>query len=416
VREPSHPAHPRITWRPYVPAVPVTRQLLLMACAFAAAAANPGVAAAERLPVVSLETGTRIVDEPKRSARMRIQSRGRTVFRGHVGIEVRGQASQRFTKKPYAFETRTKAGGNRSVKLLGMPKGNDWILAAAHTDPSLMRDVLAYRAARRLGRYASRTRFVTLRLNGDARGVYILMEQLRRDRERVDSDALFELTTAAKLDRGDEAFVLPATGLVARGADVSKQVGAADLGAAAQAFERTLYGGGPWREMLDVPAAVDYVLVQELFKNQDAFLSSTYVHRGKDRRLRMGPVWDFDLSAGSVSVGELASAEGWLLTDRPWAERLYRAPDFVAAMRARWTQLRRDGLVEDVLAAAGREGRALRGPAAVNHRRWRILGRALFAGQPVAASHAAAVSSLRDWLQRRATWMDVALPNLRPPA
>jgi hypothetical protein len=297
-----------------------------------------------------------------------------------------------------------------------MPKGNDWILAAAHTDPSLMRDVLAYRTARRLGRYASRTRFVSLRIDGDARGVYILMEQLRRDRERVDSDALLELTTAAKLDRGDAAVGLPAAGLVARVADVSKQAGTADVGAAAQAFERALYGGGPWRELVDLPAAVDYVLVQELFKNQVAFLSSTYVHRGPDRRLRMGPVWDFDLSAGSVSVGELASAEGWLLIDRPWAERLYRAPDFVAAMRARWTQLRRDGLVEDLLAAAGREGRTLRAPAAANHRRWRILGRPLFAGQPVVSSHAAAVSSLRGWLQRRATWMDTALPTPRPPA
>jgi len=394
----------------------VTRPLLLVACAFAATAADPRVAAAKPLPVVSIETGTRIVDEPKRSARMWIRSRGRTVFRGHVGIEVRGQASQRFAKKPYAFETRTNGGGNRAVKLLGMPKGNDWILAAAHTDPSLMRDVLAYRTARGLGHYASRTRYVTLRLNGDGRGVYILMEQLRRDRERVDSDALLELTAAAKLDRGDQAFGLPATGLAARIVDSSAKAGTADVGAAAQAFDRALYGGGPWREMLDVPVAVDYVLIQELFKNQDAFLSSTYIHRGQDLRLRMGPVWDFDLSAGSVSVGEFASAEGWLLTDRPWAERLYRAPDFVTAMRARWTQLRRGGLVEDLLAAAEREGRTLRRPAAVNHRRWRIFGRALFPGQPVISSHADAVSSLRDWVQRRATWMDTALLTGRAPA
>lgn len=394
----------------------MTRPLLVVACAIAATAADPSAAAAKRLPVVSIETGMRIVDEPKRSARMRIQSRGRTVFRGHVGIEIRGQASQHFSKKPYAFETRIKGGGNRSVKLLGMPNGKDWILAAAHTDPSLMRDVLAFRTARRLGHYASRTRYVTLRLDGHTRGVYILMEQLRRDRARIDSDALLELTSAAKLDRGDDAFRLPASGLVARVADVSPKAGAADVGAAAQVFERTLYGGGPWRELLDVPAVVDYVLVQELFKNQDAFLSSTYLHRGQDLRLRMGPVWDFDLSAGNVPVGEFASAEGWLLTDRPWAEILYRAPDFVAAMRARWTELRREGLLEDLLAAAESEGRALRGPAAVNHRRWRILGRALFEGQPVVSSHAAAVSSLRDWLQRRATWMDTALPTLRPPA
>jgi hypothetical protein len=161
--------------------------------------------------------------------------------------------------------------------------------------------------------------------------------------------------------------------------------------------------------MLDLPTAVDYVLLQELFRNQDAFLSSTYVHRGEDGRLRLGPAWDFDLSAGSVTLGEFASPEGWGLTGRPWAERLHAAPDFVAAMRARWAQLRRDGLVEDLLAAAAREGRALRGPAAANHRRWRIPGRALFPGQPVFPSHAAAVASLRDWLGRRAAWMDRAL-------
>ena len=110
------------------------------------------------------------------------------------------------------------------------------------------------RQARRLGHYASRTRYVTLRLNGRGGGVYVLMERLRRDRERVDSDALLELTSAAKLDRGDQAFGLPASGLVVRVADVSKKAGTADVGAAVQAFERTLYDGGPWRELLDVQA------------------------------------------------------------------------------------------------------------------------------------------------------------------
>ena len=41
-----------------------------------------------------------------------------------------------------------------------------------------------------MGRYASRTRYVELYLNGDYQGIYVLMEKIKRDSDRVNISKL----------------------------------------------------------------------------------------------------------------------------------------------------------------------------------------------------------------------------------
>ena len=125
--------------------------------------------------------------------------------------------------------------------------------------------------------------------------------------------------------------------------------------------------------------------------------------------LALGPVWDFDLSAGNVADPAQAAAEGWLLTGRVWAGALLADPGFRAALAARWRALRAAGFVEALLRNVDARAAALRRPARRNFARWDVLGRAVFPGQPVQASHAAAVAALKDWIVRRAAWMDGAV-------
>jgi hypothetical protein len=172
-----------------------------------------------------------------------------------------------------------------------------------------------------------------------------------------------------------------------------------------EAFEAAL-GGPGWRAHLDEAAAVDYVLLNELFKNQDAFYSSTYVHLRTDGKLAMGPVWDFDLSTGNTVEPSISAPEGWLLADRPWAGALLADPDFRTALAARWHVLRTGGLIEDLQRGIDRRAALLRAPARRNFARWRTLGRPVFRNQPVPGTHAAAVTALKDWIARRAAWID----------
>jgi hypothetical protein len=355
-------------------------------------------AAPAALPKLDIRVADEIRDDPKVPAR--IKAGGRTV---RAEIELRGSSSQAFPKKPYALET------ERKVRLLGMPRERDWVLNAAYTDPTLLRDVLAHAAARRLGLAASRARHVELRLNGRYRGVYVLMERAELSKRRVQGEALLELTERHKLDRGDASFAA-AGGLAVRHVepDEADKKKARTARRAVAAFEAAL-GGPGWRAHLDEASAVDYVLLAELLRNQESFMSSTYLHQREDGKLALGPVWDFDLSAGNVIDPAQGTAEGWLLPGRVWAGALLADAGFRAALAARWRELRAGGFVEALTRTVGSRARALRGPAARNFRRWKTLGRPVFPNQPVHASHAAAMQSLKDWLVRRAAWINGAL-------
>lgn len=346
--------------------------------------------AAADVPRLDIRAAKAIRDEPKVPARLIVG--GRT---HRMGIEVRGQGTQRHPKKPYGFETR------RRVRLLGMPAERDWVLNATFRDPSLLRDALAHDAARRLGLAAMRTRHVELRLNGRPRGLYLLMERPELSRRRVRADALLELTERNALDRGDKSFP-STTGLVVREVE-----GGGGGRRAVEAFEASL-GGPGWRAHLDERSAVDYVLHAELLKNQDAFLRSTFVHE-RAGKLHLGPVWDFDLSAGNVTMAAAAPAEGWLLAASPWAAALLADPGFRAALAQRWRTLQARGFIRDLMRTLDRRARDIRAPARRNFARWPILGKPLFPAQPVHGSHRAAVSGLQRWLVRRAAWMDAAL-------
>ena len=79
------------------------------------------------------------------------------------------------------------------MELLGFPEENDWVLHAPYSDKSLMRNALAFHLGRSTGRYASRFRFCEVVVDGDYQGVYVLLEPIKDDDDRVDladSDSL----------------------------------------------------------------------------------------------------------------------------------------------------------------------------------------------------------------------------------
>jgi hypothetical protein len=353
-------------------------------------------------PIVSVDAERR-VGRRDVAAQLRVPG-----FEGEVAMRTRGRWSRHFPKKSYAVELREPDGSNRNVGLLGMPADDDWILYAAYNDRTLIRNVLAYDTARWMGRYAARARIVRLRLNGRYHGVYVLMEKLKLHDDRVRGDFLLEMTSPRQARRKDPSFRTP----FARRPvvwedperdDLSRRRAIAIRNRVARA-ERALYRGRPgaWRRHLHAGAAVDYLLVQELFKNQDAMLASTYV-TGVRGALRLGPVWDFDFSSGNSHRAPSRFLHGWMAAERPWAERLYADPGFRRQMARRWAELRRAGLRARLLRAVDTYGRALAPAARRDSVRWQA------GGDRPRGTHAGHVGKLRRWLDRRIAWLDGAL-------
>jgi len=378
--------------------------LRLAALTAASATALAAPAAAHALPVLRIDAPRAIPNEPKIGATLRMPG-----YRGRIGIETRGQSSQQFPKKSFAIELRDARGDDRKVPLLGMPADGDWVLYAPYNDKTLMRNVVAYRTARWMGRYAARTRFVRLRLNGRAHGVYVLTEKPELGGDRVRGEALFELTFPFQARSKAPSFRTPVTRRPIVWEDPERgDLSARDarrLASKVRAAERSLYGPGSWRRHLDEAAAVDFALVNELFKNEDGFHASTFMAL-RDGRLHLGPVWDYDISMGNSDYGPSSRLRGWMLARRDWAERLYADRRFSRRMAARWRELRRAGLRRELLGIVAGAERELHGSVADNFARWPVLDRRIWPNPVARGSHGAEMRFLHGWLKRRIAWID----------
>jgi CotH kinase protein len=367
-------------------------------------------AASAAPPVVRIDASRAIPNEPKIGAQLRMPG-----YRGRIEIETRGQSSQRFPKQSYAVELAD------DTALLGMPEDDDWVLYGPYNDKTLMRNVVAYRTARAIGRYAARTRFVNLRLNGRRHGVYVLMERLELGDDRVQGDALYEFTFPFQAQSKDPSFRTP----VKRRPIVWEDPERGDLSRAraerlarpVRAAERALYGRGSWRRRIDEASAVDFVLLNELFKNEDGFHASTYMALHGDGKLRLGPIWDFDIAMGNSDYGPSRRLPGWTLARRDWAEKLFDDRRFMRRFAQRWRALRRAGLRRDVLAIVNRAERELTGSIVANFERWPVLDRRIWPNPVARGSHRAEMRFLRGWIKRRIAWIDRkfgARPALQP--
>ena len=304
------------------------------------------------LPIVIVDSDIEeIPDEPKVIARMSIIDNGpgsrnnvsdpKNGYDGWIGIEVRGSSSQSWPKKQFGLETRDAAGEEVNVSLLGMPEENDWILYAPYIDRSLTRNALIYGLSREMGQYAPRTRFVELVLNGSYWGVYVLMEEIKRDKNRVDiADLNPDENTGDDLTGGyilsidkpkNEYFIsfYPPPGNTEK--EIRYQYEDPKGGEITEPqkeyiqnfiheFEETMAGPymadpvAGYAKYIDVQSFVDFFILNEISKNVDGYRWSTFLHKQKDSdggKLRMGPIWDFNLAFGNANYYAAEDWEGW---------------------------------------------------------------------------------------------------------
>jgi len=119
-------------------------------------------------------------------------------YSGPCWVNIRGRASLRYPKNSFTVKTLNGDGDPADAALLGLPADDDWVLYAPYPDKTFMRDVLAYEWHREMGHWAPRTRFVELFVNDgggkigrkDYAGIYVLIERITRNKNRVDVSKL----------------------------------------------------------------------------------------------------------------------------------------------------------------------------------------------------------------------------------
>lgn len=366
-------------------------------------------------------------------------------FEGRGGMRVRGQSSTSFPKKQYSFETWDNEGLDKNVSIFGMPSESDWVIHAPYSDKTLMRNKLVYDLSRELGYPAVRSKFCELFYNAnggdvsmaDYRGVYVFMEKIKRDEDRVNIKKLEACDNAEpavtggyifKKDKGagsdlsfstaqeghTMAFVEPDIPTTAQRTWLDRHV---------DQFELTLHTPGRFThptagyvKFIDVQSFIDTHLWVEVFKNIDGYRLSSYFTKDRGKKILAAPVWDYNLSLGNANYLEGQNSSGWYYAllgggDYPYYRRLFLDPEFVIRYWDRYHALREnvlgtrylldklDAYTAEIAEGAGR-----------NFNKWGgLLGAYTWPnadGYQSRTTHQAEVDWMKSWLRLRLRWID----------
>jgi hypothetical protein len=363
-----------------------------------------------------------------------------------MGIEVRGNFTASLPKKPYGIELRDGTGADRALPFLGMPAESDFVLLAPYTDKTYVRSPLAHAVARELGRWNPRFRFVEIFIDTRYQGLYIAIEKIKRDKNRVDIPKAAPDPAAGDATGG---YIFRHEGGGKGGArDFTSRKGIKysyheprfdEITAAQKAYLQQLVDrfetmmDGPdfalpdrgYRAAIDVASWVDFALVRELVNDWDGYVRSVYFVKEPDARggkLLATPLWDFDLAFGNISLGNNYRTDVWAYQKpfRPppdnvpsyWT-RLWGDPAFQAALKCRWLELRKGPLAKAWLDARIDGWVAqLKDAERRDHARWPVIGMKIFPNYYSGATYADEVAWMRDWIGKRLAWLDANLPGV----
>lgn len=426
------------------------------------------------LPICIIDTrGKTIGNEPKVLAHMKIIYNGPGKmnkvkdqifnYNNFIAIETRGNSSQAYPQKQYGLELRDSlTGSDLNAALIGMPEEEDWVLYAPYNDISLLRNVLTYHLWNEMGHWGPRTRFCELILNNEYVGVYILMESIKRDKNRVDVAKLTEVDTTGrdltggyimKIDKKNNASDL---GFVSKVKSTSNQditwlyhypdsndikavqqdyihkfIDSVELLIASPGFADPKNG---YKKYISVNSFIDYFLINEFSRNIDAYKASSYFYKekleadGSKGMLKAGPVWDYNFAFGNASFCSGSLTTGWMYdgcvpatlpTPIMW-RRLLGDSNYVNAVKCRYLELRKTLLDTSYLFAyLNRYAFDTLDAAQKRHfSKWKILGTNPGGFNAyIALSYTDEMTRFKSWIRNRLNWMDANLPGrcIPPP-
>ena len=408
--------------------------------------------------------GGEIVDDPKIPSALTVSIQDSIQYAGNIGIEIRGESSQWFEKKSYGIETWDREYNDADYNLAGLPEEEDWVLYGPYSDKSLIRNKLIYEISNSIGMYASRTRYVELFINDKYQGLYILMEKLKRDKNRIDISKLEnseideELISGGyiiKIDKSDMEdgsytdynsfqsqfdvfgnengdkrinfnYEYPKPGEIHANQKnyIKNYFYEFESSLASNNFKDPVNG---FRKYVDEDSFIDFFILNELSNNVDGYRLSTYLHKERNEKLVIGPIWDFNLSFGNADYcgGERYDVWCFKFNERClgdywnvpfWWNRLLEDEKFVDKLKGRWNQLRLNILSDNnILTLIEEQYSFLNNETDIinrNFNKWKIFGIYIWPNSFIGNNYYEEIDFLKNWIKERTKWLDESINNL----
>lgn len=288
-------------------------------------------------------------------------------------FRIRGNSSRAFDKSSYYIELfEGDPLFERSEPLLGMDPGSEWALHGPYLDKTLIRNYMWMNIGAKVMGSAPDVRFCELMLDGEYKGLYLLMETIEVGEGRTDIARYEEGDPVTSyMVRIENARVIPPEKLLDNYAAYTFRMEdghaveirypgpsrltpelieyvAEDL----SLIERRLYSSDPpegerLSDYLDMDSFVNYYILQEFLAINDTFSASTYFYKDVRGKLAVGPIWDYNNALDNFFFE--MPADELILPQRGYFASLMRSPEFVERVIARYQVLRRGVLSPEYL-------------------------------------------------------------------
>ena len=321
-------------------------------------------------------------------------------------------------KKPYQIKFGDK------TEVLNMPKDKKWVLLAELSDKSLIRNKIAREIAN-ISRfdYVPQAEYSEVFINEQHVGTYLIGQKVEESKNRVnigDTGYLIEIDTDAngRIETDDVYFRSSQWSSryengVFNIKEPSLEYDSEEFNLIkdhVNDFEEALFGNNfkdpdlGYRSFIDLPSFIDWFLVNEISKNQDArSYSSIYFNYIPGEKIKMGPVWDFDLAFGNVDYSNAENPEGFWIKENLWFKRMFEDPYFSDLVNTRFNYYENN--LSSILSKVDEFENYLSKSQKKNFEIWDILSKDVWPIPVKYDTHREYVEYLKNWIDTRMLWL-----------
>ena len=381
--------------------------------------------------VINTENAEEIVSkEEELSSNVYIISKNGTdiLATSETGVRGRGNASWLyFPKKPYRLKFKSKQSP------LGAPaSAKKWTLISNYSDKSLMRNILAFEASRRIGQaYTPYCHPVDVIVNGEYRGCYQLCDQVEAAEGRVpakdgylieiDAYAYKEESmfyswrgTPVTIKHPDEDEITPA-----QSQHIESFFNQMETAALSANFTDPQKG---YRKYLDLESFLRNLLVGDFCGNTD-LLWSVYMYKdATDGKLYAGPTWDHDLSFDNDYRSYPVNANNdfiFLFVPSPASDAvrdmtrriIKEDPEAKELLAQYWNQALEEGDLKSLPEYLDQTYILLQESQELNFKRWNILNQKVHMNFQALGTYEAEVNFLKNCVKERLEKFDEYVRN-----
>ncbi|MFT4937550.1 MAG: hypothetical protein ACI88A_000567 [Paraglaciecola sp.] len=333
-------------------------------------------------------------------------------------MEIRGRGNSTWAhpKKPYQMKMADKD------EMLGMPEDKKWLFLAEYSDKTMLRNTIAFE----MGYISSldwtpKSSFAEVYLNGSYNGTYNITQKVEKDDDRValgDTGFLLEIDQLDRLDFDDVYFYTNQFLINIKEPEVvwgDEQ--STYIKNHINEFETTLYSSNftdpieGYAKYIDIDSFIDWYLISEITKNVDSkSFSSIFLNVIPGEKIKMGPLWDFDLSFGNIDYADPEYTSGFWVKFNPWFTRLFEDRAFIDKVKSRFAYYRENEafIIEKINGHADR----LKWSQQENDDKWQTLGVYVWPNPIVFDTYDEEVGQLKAWYSQRMDWLNGAFNNL----